>query len=596
MATATSATNSGLSLSGLASGMDWTSIVNELLSIERAPETLMQGQITKLQQKNSAYQGIGSQLSTLAKDITTLSDPSFFDSRTNSVSNPDVASATVSNATPLGSYTLKILQLASDAVQQGATVAVNQLSSSNDVSSLTLSSADLATPITAGTFTVNGQSITIATSDTLQSVFDQISSATNGAVTASYDSTTDEISLNSSSPIILGSSADTSNFLQATKLYNNGTGTVTSTSSLGGISLSRTMGSSNLTTPISDGGSGQGQFLINGVAINYDSSSDAIKDVLNRINDSAAGVTATYDAINNRFILTDKTTGDVGISMQDVTGNFLAATGISSGTLQRGTNLQYTVNGGGTLISQSNTIDGSSSGVTGLSVMVQNVGSTTITIGSDTSKISSAISQFVSDYNAAQNYISAQTKTTTSSTGAVTPGPLTGDLDAEGIEDALRRLANASPFSGSIRSLNDLGIVSNGTDNTLALSNTSTLTTALSTNLQAIKQLFTDSTKGIATTLNTYLNSVNGSNGPLANSEASMNKQVTDLQNSISALETRITADGNRLTNEFVNMETTINNINQQKTYLNQFMSGSGSSSNSAPTAAGSSFGGSSSS
>jgi len=42
--------------------------------------------------------------------------------------------------------------------------------------------------------------------------------------------------------------------------------------------------------------------------------------------------------------------------MQDVTGNFLAATGLSGGTLQHGANLQYNINGGGTLTSLSNTI------------------------------------------------------------------------------------------------------------------------------------------------------------------------------------------------------------------------------------------------
>ena len=335
----------------------------------------------------------------------------------------------------------------------------------------TLSSAGFATPVTAGTFTVNGKTITIATSDTLQSVFDQINTATGGAVTGSYDSSTDEISLTSTGgAIVLGSATDTSNFLQAAELFNNGTNAITSVSGLGGVNLNSTMGSANLTTAISDGGSGAGEFEINGVTINFDASSDSINDVLQRIDDSAAGVTATYDSVNDRFQLTNKTTGDVGISMQDVTGNFLAATGLSGGALQRGTNLQYSVNNGGTLTSQSNTIDGTSAGVAGLSVTAQGVGTTTISVASDTSTISSAIGSFVTDYNAVQNYISGQIKTSTDSSGNVTAGTLTGDLDAEGIEDQLRQMVGAAPggLSGTIQTLNDLGIVSNGTDNTLS--------------------------------------------------------------------------------------------------------------------------------
>ena len=42
-------------------------------------------------------------------------------------------------------------------------------------------------------------------------------------------------------------------------------------------------------------------------------------------------------------MLTNNTTGDVGISAQDVTGNFLAATGLAGGTLQSGQNLLYTL-------------------------------------------------------------------------------------------------------------------------------------------------------------------------------------------------------------------------------------------------------------
>ena len=46
-----SATSASLALSGLASGIDWTSIVNELLTVERAPETQMNATISTDQQK-----------------------------------------------------------------------------------------------------------------------------------------------------------------------------------------------------------------------------------------------------------------------------------------------------------------------------------------------------------------------------------------------------------------------------------------------------------------------------------------------------------------------------------------------------------------
>ena len=115
-----SASSSALQLSGLASGIDWTSIVNEMLTIARAPETQMKAEQTTDNQKNSAYQTIGTDLTTLSNDITKLSDPSFFDSRTASTSDSSVASATAAEGTPLGNFTFNVTQLATDAAQVGS--------------------------------------------------------------------------------------------------------------------------------------------------------------------------------------------------------------------------------------------------------------------------------------------------------------------------------------------------------------------------------------------------------------------------------------------------------------------------------------------
>src|SRR5205085_5259982 len=140
------------------------------------------------------------------------------------------------------------------------------------------------------------------------------------------------------------------------KLNNNGTGAISSSAALGIVKQSSALANANFATAVSDGGSGAGQFKINGVTINFNASTDTVLDVLARINNSAANVTASYDPINDRFQLTNKSTGDVGIALEDVTGNFLAAAQLTTGTLGRGKNLLYTINGGGQLTSQSNTV------------------------------------------------------------------------------------------------------------------------------------------------------------------------------------------------------------------------------------------------
>ena len=308
--------------------------------------------------------------------------------------------------------------------------------------------------MTAGTFTINGAQITIATTDSLQDVFNAISNATNGEVTASYDSTTgdsnfDKITLTDTkgNNIVLGSAADTSNFLQAARLYNGSTSatSITSSAALGSVQLSASMQDADLKTAVQGDSSNNGSFTINGVTISYNTSSDSIQNVLDRINSSSAGVTASFDSQNSRFVLTNNSTGNVGISMQDVTGNFLAATGLSTGQTVSGQNLIYTLNGGTQqLTSLSNTITSDSSGISGLSVTATKATSFTVTVASDTSKISSAIQQFVTDYNSVQSYITSQMAVTNNSDGTVTAGLLTGDMTANGIASSLR----STSFSG----------------------------------------------------------------------------------------------------------------------------------------------------
>jgi flagellar hook-associated protein 2 len=332
------------------------------------------------------------------------------------------------------------------------------------------------------------------------------------------------------------------------------------------------MSGADLNTAITDGGSGNGEFTINGVAINYDASTDSIQDVLNKINSSTAGVTANYNSLNDQFTLTNNTTGDVGISMQDVTGNFLAATGLSGGTLQSGTNLIYTLNGGTQqLVSQSNTISPTSSSIAGLSVTALKTGQVTMSVNSDTSALTSAIQQFVTDYNTLQSSITNDQAVTTSSSGAVTPGVLTGDLTANGLASGLRNLVTSSDSSltGAVTMLSDLGIQTNGQNNQLSV-DTTTLDSVVAANVSSVQQLFNDPTSGLATQINNYITNATGSNGTITNHQASLNQQVTALNSQISNLETKITSDTATWTSEFTAMEAAESQANQQLTYLSE--------------------------
>jgi len=261
-----------------------------------------------------------------------------------------------------------------------------------------------------------------------------------------------------------------------------------------------------------------------------------------------------------------------------VTGNFLAATGLSGGTLTHGQNLTYTLNGGPTLVSQSNTIDSTSSGITGLSVTAvtaSNGTPVTVNVTSDTSAVTSAVQKFITDYNAVQSYISSQQAVSTDSSGNVTPGTLTADQGTSEIASSLRSTAYGvlSGLSGSIKQLADLGIQTNGKDNTLTLSDPTALANALSTNLSSVASFFSDPTNGLGTQLNNYINNTIGINGSVTNHMLSLTQQSNNITTQISNLENTITSDSQRWTNEFIAMEQAQSQVNQQLTYLSQQVS-----------------------
>ncbi len=565
---------SNLGVAGLASGFDWKSLVSQLADVDRAPERVLQTDQNKIYQQNNAYAGIQTELTVLKSRITTLQSTDLYQSRQTSVSDTTVGQATAAAGTGVGNYGFNIIQLATTAQQTSASSAAKALNATNNVSGLTLSSAGFSQAVTGGTITVNGKQVTVATTDSLQDLFTKINTATSGAVTGSYDSSSDTISLNSASEIVLGSSADTSNFLQLSRLTNNGTGLVTSGASLGGIQLALSPAAANFATAVTDGGAGAGEFKINGVSIQYSATGDSTQAILDRINNSAAGVTATFNTATGKFQLSNQTTGNLGIALEDVTGNFLTATGLEGGTLVHGKDLQYQVNGSGpTLTSHSNTITSDSSGITGLVVTALKEGSSfTVGVSTNTATIKTAIQDFVTQYNKVQTLISNDTQSTTDAKGKVAASILTGDSGAYEISRSLRTMVATRLGSGTVQGLADLGIDTTGNDNLLQTTDATAIDTALSGNLAGIQQLFATSTTGIANKFNDYLNQTIGDGadvtGTLVDRQSRLTTQASNIDTQIADLEKQVLQNSDRLTQSFLAMETAQSNINQQMSYI----------------------------
>ncbi len=588
--TAINTTSLSSSLTG--NTFDWQSFVEQIIEIDSIPITRLQVEQANNSDKVSALNYLKTNLSALQTAAKALNGSGLFTGRTATSSTAGSTWAlTAESGATTGSYAIAVSQLATvskrtGASNIGAAIAGSNITKDTVGSGTTLATLPTALKPTAGTFTINGAQITVELTDSLEAVFGKIFTATG--VTASYDSGTDKVSLASASEIVLGSATDTSNLMSALQLFNNGLGAIESTNSLGAVSTTNTLANSRLSTPVTGDGSGAGSFALNGVAITYNLNTDSLADVITRINDSAAGVTASYDTTSDRMVLINDTTGDMGFGLSETTGNLLTALGVSMATIgattTRGKNAQFTINGGSTISSASNTLSAAVTGITGLTVQATTEGTQSIVVAGNTSAMKSAIQTFIDKYNVVQSYIDTQTAVTVKS-GSVTTSTLSNTREVDTWASTLRSKAFAavSGLSGTISRLADLGIDFSGTSAQLNIRDSAKLDSALANKATDVAAFFTTASTGFSATMDTYLNTLldtngSGSNGALASITNTFTSQNASIDLQIVQIQRRLASEKELLTASFQAMQAAQSNAKSMMDLLkNAFSTNSNS-------------------
>lgn len=149
--------------------------------------------------------------------------------------------------------------------------------------------------VNAGSFTINGQSISVLASDSIQSVLQKINQSTAG-VTATFDSVTERVKVESN---VAGSAGqivfqnDTSGFVSAVKLQ--------SATAVAGIDadLQRRMADVVALQSIQSG-----TFVVNQTSLSTDVEADSLQDVLARINAATTDASVRYESNSDRIRLT----------------------------------------------------------------------------------------------------------------------------------------------------------------------------------------------------------------------------------------------------------------------------------------------------
>ena len=357
---------SDLRLTGLASGMDWEPIVQKLLELEAIPKKRLESQKSENEAKVSDLGVLKSQLDSLKSASSALQDESLFNARSVHIKNSN--SGLVANASTgalTGNFSITVESLASSTEISSKNRTSQRLASPIDLSNK-LSDLPLHSPITTGTFTISGKTFNISSTDmTLQELMDQINTTDSGVsgvnpegdssgVTISYDTDSDKMLLDtgisandSTNLLVLGSSTDSSNFLQSMKLLGDPqSGQVESNYALGSIDMTVSLANANFAGAFAGLTSGMGNFFIGegegAVRIDYDVNNDSLAHIINRVNDSSANVFMYYDPVGDRFVARNERTGTVGIVMHESedwdsissanrgSGNILALMGLAA--------------------------------------------------------------------------------------------------------------------------------------------------------------------------------------------------------------------------------------------------------------------------
>ena len=363
-------------------------------------------------------------------------------------------------------------------------------------------------------------------------------------------------------------------------------------------------------------------FTVNGAKIDNITADTTVDGLLTAINNNKdAGVTATYLGGENKFVLSSNEKGEgrkitLGADPKDTTD---AANLIFGGVSQDGTDGEMSILYNGvqtTITSSSNTFS-----IDGLDIRATNTfntgsataeGGVSFTASADTEKVTETVKKFIEAYNAMIDEVRTQATTKPDSNYK----PLTDDQKnemnetsiknwedkaKEGIlynSSALKDLDNATQgiFSSmmmngvSYDDLEKIGI-SFSDDYTAGgkiVFDEEKFKTAMDSDPEKVSDLFTG-THGIVNTIDSTLStyatryaSRNGNSYGVLIEEAgseklsltltnnSIYKELKDMQETITNLQSQLSTEQDRYISQFTQMERLINQMNSQSSYLSQ--------------------------
>lgn len=567
---------STITFSGLASGMDTTAWVDELVKIKKANryDKLVSKQET-VTNKQKAVSTVQSQFTSLRTSLEKITDSSlggafdlFAKTKTNS-SNSDIVTATSTSGALKGSYKINVKQLASatKALSDASALAVTgdtKLSTlSDDVSKLKEGESASFSIYVDG----KKQTVDVTNEDTINSVLEKLNNI--DGVNASLKNGKVSISGENSSKITLGSNSDTVNITKAFSLLKN--------SETGAYDSFETLSIATSKDKIADilGEDAKGTFKIGGQEFTIDDDTtfeSLIKDINEK--SSTSGVSAEFDGTNGQLVFKSTTNGSFNINIEKGTSSFTDKMGYTQTNADGSVALKdqelgsfaiFTLNGE-TRMSSSNTISSDISGIEGVTFNLKGVSTeenptTTIGVEQDTDDLVSALKGWIEQYNKTLDMVDEQT---------AVGGTLDGESSLENLRRSIRSGASVKQSgAGDYSLLAQIGISTGEASTDLSKLtdhlelDEKKLKEALEKDPEGVKALLVGgkNNTGILTNMEDTVDESLKSTGYFTTRNNSLDRENTNLKSSATSEYTRVEAYQARLQAQFQAMETMISKM-----------------------------------
>jgi flagellar hook-associated protein 2 len=298
---------------------------------------------------------------------------------------------------------------------------------------------------------------------------------------------------------------------------------------------------------------------VNGSTFTVKPPTNSLNALAQAINTSGAGVSATVinlgspSAPSYTLSLQSTALGNVPIQLNDGTQDLLH-------TLSTGSQAQYQVNG-----QPATPISSSSSTIAlapGLTVNLIQTGQTTITVAENSSAATTAISSFITAYNATVDELATNHGTA--------GGPLNGQSIVFSLGQTLRDLVGFTGGTGSVTSLADLGIAFDGTGH-LSFDQAQFSSVADANPGDLASFLGTGKGSGFLASASNIIDGItNATNGLFQAQQATIQNRISADNREISDTQDRITTMQNQLTAQMSAADALLSKLQSQVSFMTQ--------------------------